>query len=146
MRNISFIVVHCSSSDNPDQDSLEAITYLHTANRKTKIKWGKYDTTGNGWSDNGYHYVITKDGTVHPARPIERPGAHCKGFNQSSIGICLTGEKDFTEEQFQALREVVKELISNFGLSRIDIVPHNSLNKKKTCPNFDVSKVISKQH
>lgn len=144
MRNINLIIIHCSSSDLPEQDSVEAIKYLHTANKKTKIKWGKYDTTGNGWADIGYHYIITKDGTIHIGRPIEKAGAHCKGFNQSSIGICLTGEKEFTEAQFTSLRRIIKdELIPNFGLSIIDVMGHKELNRAKTCPNFDVHEKLA---
>lgn len=142
MRSINFIVVHASASDNPDQDSLASIKHLHTANKKTKIKWGKYYTTGNGWSDIGYHYVITKDGKCHTGRPIEKKGAHVKGFNATSIGICLTGDHEFTQEQFKTLREVISELLSNLGLSIIDVVGHRDLNKGKTCPNFDVNEVL----
>lgn len=138
MRSINLLIVHCSASDNPEQDSPEAVKYLHTANKKTKIKWGKYDTTGKGWSDNGYHYFITKDGVVHVCRPLKKAGAHCKGFNKSSIGICLSGERDFTEAQFEALRKLITELLSNHDLSIIDVMEHRELNSGKTCPNFDL--------
>lgn len=136
------VIIHCSASDNPQDDSVERIRLLHTGNRKTAIKWGKYDTHCNGWADIGYHFIITQDGQVHTGRPIEKPGAHAKGFNKTSIGICLTGDKSFTEAQFKALREVISELISKFGLSRIDILEHNQLNSKKTCPNFDLQSVL----
>ena len=144
MRNIHLIIIHCSASDNPDQDSVDAIRHLHTANQKTAIKWGKYDTTGNGWADIGYHYVITKDGKIHQGRPIRKAGAHCKGFNKASIGICLTGENEFKKEQFNALRELVDELILEFGLSIMDVIGHRDLNKGKTCPNFDVQQALQR--
>lgn len=146
MRSINFIVVHASASDEPHQDSLESIKHLHTANKKTKIKWGKYDTTGRGWSDVGYHFIITKDGQVHSGRPIEKKGAHVRGFNGTSIGICLSGEKDFTEAQFKALREVIQELLSNFGLSILDVMGHRDLDQGKTCPNFDVHEILRGQN
>lgn len=136
------VVVHCSSSDNSQDDSVQRIKLLHTGNKKTPIKWGKYDTHCRGWSDIGYHYVITKDGEVHSGRPIERAGAHAKGFNKSSIGICLTGDKEFSDEQFKSLKTVIDELILNFGLSIIDIIEHNELNSSKTCPNFDLKSKI----
>ncbi|MCT4606870.1 MAG: N-acetylmuramoyl-L-alanine amidase [Marinisporobacter sp.] len=44
----------------------------------------------NGWSGFGYHFLITKDGQVHRGRPGNTIGAHCKGYNKSSLGICLT--------------------------------------------------------
>lgn len=142
MRNINLLIVHCSASDNPDQDSPEAVKYLHTANKKTAIKWGKYDTTGKGWSDNGYHFFITKDGTVHECRPLKRAGAHCKGFNKSSVGICLSGEHEFTEAQFVALRKLVLGLLSSLDLSIIDVLGHRDLDGRKTCPNFNVQEKL----
>lgn len=145
MRKINMLVVHCSASDNEDQDSAEAIKKLHTSNKKTKIKWGKYETHGKGWSDNGYHHVITKDGVVHSGRPEKRPGAHARGFNKGSIGICLTGEYEFTQAQFRALKALIDGLLSKYELSIIDVIPHNSLNKAKTCPNFDLYEKILKK-
>ena len=143
MRSINLIVIHCSASDNPVDDSAERIKYLHSGNKKTKITWGKYETHCFGWADIGYHYVITKDGRIHPGRPIEKAGAHVKGFNKSSIGICLTGDKEFTEEQFKALRHLIKEqLIPNHQLSIIDVMGHRDLNKGKSCPNFDVHEIL----
>jgi len=105
--------------------------------------WGKYHTHCFGWSDTGYHYVITKDGKIHPARPIEKSGAHAKGFNKASIGICLTGDKEFSQEQFQALRTLIKDdWIPKHELSIIDVIGHNELNKAKSCPNFKVIDIL----
>ena len=142
MRPINLIVVHCSSSDNPKDDSPEQIKKLHTGNIKTPAIWGKYHINCFGWSDIGYHYIITKDGQIQTGRPIERPGSHAKGYNSTSIGVCLTGEKEFTELQFQSLRKLSKELILKHKLSIIDIVPHNKLNKGKACPNFDLDQAL----
>jgi len=143
MRPIHMIVVHCSASDNAMDDSLMRINLLHTGNKKTPIIWGKYQTHCFGWSDTGYHYVITKDGKVHTARPIEKAGAHAKGFNKASIGICLTGDKDFSPEQFQALKRLIKDdLIPKHKLSIIDVIGHNELNKAKSCPNFNVLDIL----
>lgn len=129
MRNINLIIVHCSDSDIPGHDNIETIRKWHIEE--------------NGWSDVGYHYFITKDGEVHSGRSLERAGAHCKGFNKSSIGICLSGRNEFTEEQFQSLRDIIKdELIPNLGLSIIDILGHRDLNKGKSCPNFDVQEIL----
>ena len=44
--------------------------------------------------DIGYHYYLTRDGTVHTGRAVEQPGAHCKGHNRHSIGICYEGGLD----------------------------------------------------
>ena len=76
MRKIDLIAIHCSAtradrSLTPDD--------LETQHRR------------RGFNGTGYHYYIRKDGTVHLTRPIERIGAHVKGFNLNSVGICYEG-------------------------------------------------------
>ena len=44
-----------------------------------------------GWSDIGYHYYITQDGEIHKGRPLTKNGAHVRGFNDGTIGICTEG-------------------------------------------------------
>ena len=50
-----------------------------------------------GWSGNGYHYVIRRDGKLQRARPINRAGAHAgagpgkHSFNPYTIGISMVG-------------------------------------------------------
>jgi N-acetylmuramoyl-L-alanine amidase len=44
-----------------------------------------------GWSDIGYHFYIEKDGSIHKGRPLARNGAHVRGFNKGTIGICTEG-------------------------------------------------------
>lgn len=49
-----------------------------------------------GFREIGYHYFIRKDGTVETGRDLSQPGrfevgAHSKGENSSSVGICYEG-------------------------------------------------------
>lgn len=44
-----------------------------------------------GWRMIGYNYVIDIDGTVEKGRPLTMTGAHCKGWNNRSIGIVYVG-------------------------------------------------------
>jgi N-acetylmuramoyl-L-alanine amidase len=45
-----------------------------------------------GWSDIGYHFVITQDGIRHFGRkPETATGAHVGGHNTNTIGVCVTG-------------------------------------------------------
>ena len=76
MRKIDLIVIHCSAT-RADRDFTEED--LEVCRRR------------RGFNGTGYHYYIRKDGTVHLTRPIERIGAHAKGFNAHSIGICYEG-------------------------------------------------------
>ena len=79
MRKIHLIVIHCSAT-RADKE-LTAFD-LDTMHRR------------RGFNGTGYHYYIRKDGTTHLTRPVERIGAHAKGFNAESIGICYEGGLD----------------------------------------------------
>ena len=79
MRIINLIVVHCTATQGNRTLSPEALDLMHRR---------------RGFNGTGYHYYIRKDGTVHLTRPVERIGAHAKGFNASSIGICYEGGLD----------------------------------------------------
>lgn len=127
MRQIDLIIVHCSASDNPHHDNLATIKQWHL---------------GRGFSDVGYHFIVLKSGEVVKGRDIEQVGAHCEGHNKNSIGICLTGDKLFSEEQFISLRALIRELIGSYALGTLDVLPHNAFNKNKTCPNFDLDKIL----
>lgn len=142
MRQINRIIVHCSASDLKSQDSIIAIKNLHIASKTQEITWGKYKTTGKGWDDIGYHLVITHDGKPHWGRDLDRPGAHCYGHNEDSIGICLTGEKLFTDAQKGTLMMVIDELCQQFSIPRTEVYGHNEFNEKKTCPNFDLKGLL----
>ena len=74
-RNVNKIIIHHSAS--PKDTTKEQIYDWHV--------------NGNGWSDIGYHFVITEDGTIHEGRHINTSGAHCRGHNANSIGVCVTG-------------------------------------------------------
>ena len=65
MRIINLIVVHCTATQGNRTLSPEALDLMHRR---------------RGFNGTGYHYYIRKDGTVHLTRPVERIGAHAKGF------------------------------------------------------------------
>jgi len=61
---------------------------------------------GRGWAGIGYNEYIRKDGTVYICRG-DHVGAHTKGWNDKSYGICCEGnyeeETEMPEAQFNAL-------------------------------------------
>ena len=126
MREINVIIVHCSDSDHLSHDNIESIHKWHVDER--------------GWSDIGYHYLITKNGRVHKCRPVHIKGAHCKERNNDSIGICLTGKYEFSSDQFVALQKLVDDLKWTFG--DIDVKGHRDFTNEKTCPNFEVKEIL----
>ena len=97
------------------------------------------------WSDIGYHYVIRRDGSVEKGRPINIAGAHAKGHNSHSIGICMVGGKarlgkqafNFSIVQMNALSHLVNNLQKEFHLIPSDVIGHNEVSAKD-CPCFDV--------
>lgn len=132
LSDISKIIVHCSDS--------------HFGDVKLIDQWHR----DNGWKGCGYHYVITNgvttagksfnpdlDGIVQPGRDLKEIGAHCKGHNKDSIGICLIGRHHFTGKQlYQALPSLILTL-GDLGLSIDDVYGHCEFSDHKTCPNID---------
>lgn len=153
MRSISLIVVHCSDSDIPSHDNVETIRKWHTLPKipeeiKQRIKNGSLPKSeafkyGNGWRDIGYHFFIDKRGDIYTGRPENIAGAHTRGFNDRSLGICLSGRREFTPRQFESLERLCLELTQKYDLEKQDIVAHNSLDSKKSCPNFDLHAVLA---
>ena len=129
MRKITEIIIHCSCT--PEGRNIGATTILD---------WHKE----RGFSDIGYHYVIRLDGTMETGRPVEQIGAHTKGHNRNSIGICYIGgtetdcktPKDTrTKEQCKAMAELLKKLRKQFPNATIH--GHSEF-ANKACPSFDV--------
>jgi N-acetylmuramoyl-L-alanine amidase len=121
-KNIKLLVVHCSDSeDNQDLNALD-IHKMHL---------------GFGWDGVGYHKVINRSGKIENGRPEYWIGAHVKGQNDVSLGVCLIGKNNFTRKQFISLECVLKKWKKSYPNAKI--VGHRDIgNTKKTCPNFDV--------
>lgn len=88
-----------------------------------------------GWKGIGYHWFIEKNGRVVRGRAEELEGAHTKGFNKSSIGICLAGNFDLTiptEAQTNALRLLLADVRTRYKIPLENIVPHREF-ATKTC-------------
>ncbi len=131
MRKLKTIVVHCSASDNPNHDDISVIDNWHKQ---------------RGWRMCGYHRFIKTTGEVQTGRRISEIGAHVKGHNDDTIGICLHGslEENFTEEQFEACASEVDELMELYP-SIDNVVSHNFYDPNKTCPNFNIINKIMRR-
>ncbi len=137
-----YIVVHTAAFNKPNCD------------RDMIDQWHRQ----RGWRGIGYHYVIIndnhdhlEDGTIQKGRDINISGAHAKGLNQLSIGICCAGHGDhktFTEKQKENLIELISDLIDQYdNLTAEHVIGHREINKlvadgilekqyrtSKTCP------------
>lgn len=127
MRKIHWIVIHQSASNNPEHDNIETIKRWHL---------------DRGFSDVGYHWFIRKDGTIEKGRDESIKGAHVKGHNSSSIGICLSGEGEKTEAQLKALEVLLIDICSRHDLEKKDILAHRDLAATE-CPGFDLHSWLS---
>ena len=131
MRKISLIVIHCSAT-RADRDF--TAKDVDTAHRF------------RGFSCWGYHYYIRKSGQIEPMRDEDTVGAHARGFNAISLGVCYEGGLDAdgkpkdtrTLEQKGALLALLRELKRQFPKALV--VGHRNLNPMKGCPCFDAVK------
>ena len=131
MRTIDKIIIHCSATPENRDIKTETIRSWHMK--------------GRGWSDIGYHYVIELDGAVKIGRPLHRIGAHTKGENAHSIGICYVGGIDKnknakdtrTDAQKESLNKLIAELLIEY--SEASVHGHNEFSAK-ACPSFNVQK------
>lgn len=143
MRTINLIVVHCSAT-RADRDFTEFD--LDTCHRR------------RGMNGAGYHFYVRKDGAIKTTRPLEKVGAHARGYNAESIGICYEGGIDThghpadtrTDQQKHSLRVLIKTLMMDYPGCKVcghrDLSPDRNGNGEiepeewvKQCPCFDAS-------
>ena len=130
MREINKIIVHCSATREGENFDVAEIRKWHLA---------------RGFNDIGYHFYIDLYGEIHKGRDINKIGAHCKGHNRNSIGICYCGgveadgktPKDTrTTDQRRALVAVLRTLKAMFPNAVIH--SHNDF-ANKACPSFNAT-------
>ena len=111
---VTVIVIHYSATPIERDFTAADIDRMHRA---------------RGFNEIGYHYFIRKDGTVETGRDLSQPGrfeqgAHSKGENSSSIGVCFEGGvrasapnvgfDSRTPAQERAMERVVWDLLDRF--------------------------------
>lgn len=147
MRKIDMIVIHCTATRADSPLSPAELTRMH---RK------------RGFKCCGYHYYVRRDGEICSMRPVEREGAHARGYNARSIGIAYEGgldEKGWpadtpTERQKRSLRVLVRVLKEDFP-TITQVVGHRDLSPDldgdgivepeewtKACPCFEVEREL----
>lgn len=129
MRTVTLLVIHCSATPQGVALSFEDCRRDHIRHRR--------------FQDIGYHFYVTRDGEIHRGRPLEKVGAHCRGHNSHSIGICYEGgltaqgqpADTRTQQQKASMLTLLRELKQDFPQALI--VGHHDLNPMKACPCFD---------
>jgi hypothetical protein len=120
------------------------LTIHHSAGPDTQTPddIARYHVQVRGWGGVGYHFIITKDGTVYYVGDLTTARANVLNFNQYVIGICLIGTfmngKVPTNAQLQNTHELcaqllfrTPELVNVNGWE--DVVPHKAL-RATECP------------
>lgn len=79
MRTINLVIWHCSATMEGEEFSVYDIDRWHKARGFRKV---------------GYHIVVLLDGSLQFGREIWEVGAHAKGHNRNSIGVCYIGGLD----------------------------------------------------
>ena len=112
MRTINLIVVHCSATREDKSFTEHDLDVCHRR---------------RGFNGVGYHFYIRKNGDIKSTRPLERIGAHSRGFNRESIGICYEGGLDCMGQpkdtrtcwQKHSLRVLILTLLKDFPGCRV---------------------------
>ena len=130
MREINKIIIHCSATREGENFEVAEIRKWHLA---------------RGFNDIGYHFYIDLYGEIHKGRDISKIGAHCKGHNRNSIGICYCGgveadgktpkdtRYDCQKESLIAVLRTLKAMYPNAVIHS-----HNDF-ANKACPSFNAT-------
>jgi len=117
------------------------------------VSWGairKYHTQKMKWSGIGYHAgveLVLSGGEVNyevlMGRMWDRSGAHCRGQNSNSLGICFVGNYDKIPPPKKMLitgARIIAFWLRLFDLSLDDVYSHHNFNIYKSCPGkqFDM--------
>lgn len=117
-------IVHCAATPNFKHFTSEQVKEWHIA---------------QGWDDIGYHFIIELDGTIKLGRSTHYQGAHCYGKNSKSIGTCLIGTNEFTDEQMRSLIKLDKALKTIYNIKSTH--GHNEFSNKE-CPGINIKELM----
>lgn len=148
MKQLEYLVIHCSDTPLNRDVKAEEIVEWHTSK----------PPRGNGWSRPGYSDVIELDGTLVNIRQYNNDGwvqadevtNGARGYNDVSRHICYIGGRNITgnhadtrtKEQIETMEKICIQ--TKLGHPNIKIIGHNDLNPHKKCPAFFVERWFTK--
>lgn len=128
-RQITHLFVHCTAG-NQNATPKELLNFFYNTKK---------------WSRPGYHYVVSKDGTVTQLWPEEKYSNGVVGKNMNSINVAWIGGIDKqhpngidnrTAAQKASLKKVMQELKHKYPQAKI--MGHRDVpGVHKACPCFD---------
>lgn len=121
MREIAALVIHHAAAVT----TLEEIDKWHRA---------------RGWRGVGYHYVIEPDGRLRLGRREHEVGAHARGRNQDTIGICVAvdARDGIPSVAWDQLVTLTRDLVRRYALTVDDVIPHYDVSDT-LCPAFPIA-------
>ncbi|AUQ62143.1 N-acetylmuramoyl-L-alanine amidase [Phaeobacter inhibens] len=135
---VKYIVIHYSATAVEDDVSADDIDRMHKRRGFRKI---------------GYHWYIRKSGSIEMGRDLSQPGrfevgAHSKGENSISVGICFEGGvrkgamnagfDSRTPAQTRAMIELIDKMLERFPGAVVR--GHRDMPGAATqCPGFDAT-------
>ncbi len=96
-----------------DESIIDKIILHHFASNGTPEAIANYHINTNDWPAIGYHFVISKDGTIYKTNNLDTISYHVSGYNTNSIGISLEGNFKIEKpkkEQLDSLYLLIKNL------------------------------------
>lgn len=136
MRNIKYIVVHCT--DTLPSAEVEAIK--------------KYWKEKLGWNAPGYHYIVKADGEIVKLLDEKKVSNGVLGFNENCINICYIGGRTkekkcvntMNRKQENSLFDKIVELTEKYPTA--EVKGHGEFPNQggRTCPNFNVKNWLAK--
>jgi len=128
--DVKLIVIHCSATRCDRDFSVDNL--IATGNAK--------------FGQPSYHWYVRRNGNLIPILPETVRGAHVRGYNRCSLGICYEGgigrggqaTDTRTPQQKATLYELLKQLHRDYPQARI--IGHRELpHVAKSCPGFTAS-------
>jgi hypothetical protein len=118
MRDVDFLIIHhigAMPAGFPVEDPVPTVRSWHQA---------------RGWSDIGYHKVVTPSGAIKQGRADTVVGAHAFGANGPSLGILVVGDfrtKAPGTAQRKALVNALATLCKRHGVPVSHIIGHRDV-------------------
>ena len=138
-----YIIIHHSGGLGEDNYASTKHLTAEDINRAHRLRWPDFKSSLGWWA--GYHYIVESSGKTTRTRDIFEEGAHTKGHNMESIGICLVGNFNKhpqtghpidkpTQEQENALRSLYGAITRQIGaIKPWNIVGHRYFSQTD-CP------------
>ena len=122
------------------RDSYQTLILHHSAFYEadgfaTLLEVQRLHRDDRGWADIGYHFLVDADGKIYEGRDLAARGAHTKGRNTGSAGLCLMGDFRYvapSAAQWNAAAKLARWLVDELALTHL--AGHSQFNDATLCP------------